>query len=72
MHAMAALLLKTARYRETIAPDDLDTCIKTIRSLNVKMQLPSFSFVCYTNPSTDLLAERHGALRDGFPKRILM
>src|SRR5437764_1828694 len=51
-HDRASLLLKTGRYRETIAPDDLDTCIKTIRSPNVTMQLPSFSFVCYTNPCT--------------------
>ena len=32
MHALASSLLKTGRYRDTIAPDDLDTCIKIIRS----------------------------------------
>src|SRR5712691_11711544 len=35
-------------------PDTLDPCIKSIRLSNVKRQLPSFPFGCYTNPSTQL------------------
>ena len=31
-------------------PDTLDPCLKSIRSCNVKIQLPSFPFGCYTNP----------------------
>ena len=31
-------------------PDTLDPCLKSIRSSNVKIQLPSFPFGCYTNP----------------------
>jgi hypothetical protein len=30
--------------------DILDPCLKSIRSSNVKIQLPSFPFGCYTNP----------------------
>src|SRR5712691_10556547 len=33
-------------------PDTLDPCIKSIRLSNVKLQLPSFPFGCYTNPYT--------------------
>jgi hypothetical protein len=33
-------------------PDTLDPCLKSIQSCNVKIQLPSFPFGCYTNPTT--------------------
>ena len=31
-------------------PDILNPCLRSIRSSNVKIQLPSFPFGCYTNP----------------------
>src|SRR5215831_2158345 len=31
-------------------PDTLDPCLKSSRSSNVEIQLPSFPFGCYTNP----------------------
>ena len=42
-------------------PDTLDPCLKSSRSSNVEIQLPSFPFGCYTNPlaqATPALAGR--------------
>src|SRR4030095_4460121 len=41
-------------------PDTLDPCIKSIRSSNVKIQLPSFPFGCYTNPYLKRRDDRPG------------
>ncbi len=47
-------------------PDTLDPCIKSIRSSNIKIQLPSFPFGCYTNPHILGAAARHDRVgRDG-------
>jgi len=35
---------------EKRAPRNLAPCLKNIQSSNVKIQLPSFPFGCYTNP----------------------
>ncbi len=46
-------------------PDTLDPCIKSIRSSNIKIQLPSFPFGCYTNPYIGLIG--HGKVNIGVP-----
>ena len=41
---------------EKRVPRYLDPCLKSIRSSDVKIQLPSFPFGCYTNPGRPLNA----------------
>ena len=48
---------------EKRAPRYLDPCLKSLWSSNVKIQLPSFPFGCYTNPITSPVRK---ALRSQF------
>src|SRR5436853_5933789 len=58
---MAALLLTTARYRETSARIPSICASRSSDHSNVKIQLPSFPFGCYTNPYTHPRSQFHVA-----------